>query len=305
MWRIISADGLDVDGNVTVEGYTTLAAMTCNGQADFNTLTTIGGISAESIIVTGNPGTLNAGNSLLWGTLQVDGFTQLANADIAGYVTVGGNVGASTLTVDGTATIGNAVLNGYTYIGNDGNQTPSGPGNTYGALGSNMTNSNGELDFVNLGFSEAVPSATAFDWYIMRSGVQSLLMRMLTTGSLLVTGLLNATAGITTTTLTATSQSTLANVSCQNLNVSGTITGAVQSNMEILYFNLQGSAGSVSQAMALLHNTTNTTNYSVFPSVYYGFSGSGGTYNASDTSSALNQIVITNRTSSSFHWTVD
>ncbi len=74
--------------------------------------------------------------------------------------------------------------------------------------------------------------------------------------------------------------------------------------MEISYYKLQGNANTVTQTMTLAKNTTATTNYSVFPSLYYGFSGSGGTYDANGTSDAMNPIVITTRTASSFSWTV-
>ncbi len=76
-----------------------------------------------------------------------------------------------------------------------------------------MTNGSGEVDFVNTGYQVSTPTLTAFDWYIMTSSVaKQLLMRLYHDGSLLVNGLLNATAGLTTTTLTATGVSTLANV---------------------------------------------------------------------------------------------
>lgn len=71
-------------------------------------------------------------------------------------------------------------------------------------------------------------------------------------------------------------------------------------SFEIQYFNLVGNAANVTQAINLSSNITNTLNYAVFPSVYYGFSGSGGTYNATNTSGALNTIVISNITSSQF-----
>jgi len=44
------------------------------------------------------------------------------------------------------------------------------------------------------------------------------------------------------------------------------------------------------------------TNYAVFSSIYYGYSGSGGTYNASGSSSAINTMVITDITTTSFSW---
>jgi hypothetical protein len=69
---------------------------------------------------------------------------------------------------------------------------------------------------------------------------------------------------------------------------------------EILTVQVQGNAGAVSGTMTLTGNTAGTNRYSVFPSIYYGFTGSAGTYNAQETSSAIKQIVITNITATDF-----
>jgi len=45
-----------------------------------------------------------------------------------------------------------------------------------------------------------------------------------------------------------------------------------------------------------------TTNYAVFPTIYYGYSGSGGTCNAADSSTAMKPIVITSITSTGFSY---
>jgi hypothetical protein len=70
--------------------------------------------------------------------------------------------------------------------------------------------------------------------------------------------------------------------------------------MEIVYYNLKGNAGDVQETMPIYHNATSTTNYSVFPSIYYNYSGSGGTYDQFQTSSAIQNIVIGTRASNSF-----
>jgi len=130
---------------------------------------------------------------------------------------------------------------------------------------------------------------------------------------------LTVTSGTTSDTLHVTGHSTLADVgatsiSCTgdsqlqtctvkgDLHVDGEIYGASQSNMEVLYYNLMGNGNSATETMTLHHNSANNTNYVVFPSIYYGYSGSGGTYNAQDSSSSLNKFVITNPTASSFSW---
>jgi len=72
--------------------------------------------------------------------------------------------------------------------------------------------------------------------------------------------------------------------------------------MEILWFNIIGNASAVSETMILQNNITATSNYSVFPSFYYGYTGSGGTYNIGQTCNALSQVMITGRTSTEFSW---
>ena len=52
-------------------------------------------------------------------------------------------------------------------------------------------------------------------------------------------------------------------------------------------------------------NLLNTKKYVVLPTVYYGYSGSGGTYNAKNTSGALHPIVISNITYSQFTWNLE
>jgi len=87
-----------------------------------------------------------------------------------------------------------------------------------------------------------------------------------------------------------------------DLTVLGTLSANINSSMEIVYFNMTGNAGTVTQTMTLSNNIEATTDYSVFPSFYYGFTGSGGTYDITATSSSVNQIMITNRQAGSFEW---
>jgi hypothetical protein len=92
-----------------------------------------------------------------------------------------------------------------------------------------------------------------------------------------------------------------------NLNVSGVISSSNDVNetqMEVLTYQLTGNANTVYSTMALTNNGTETTNYVVLPSIYYGYTGSSGTYNAQDSSGALGQIIISNITESSFDWYV-
>lgn len=189
---------------------------------------------------------------------------------------------------------------GYMYFNNTGVANPIDYGSQYfGAVGANFTGNNAEMDFINLGYQASNLSASAFDWYLMTSATaKNLLMRLYNSGGLLVSGLLNASGGLTTTNISASS----ATIS-GNLTVNGQIIGSTQSNMEVLQYNLSGNAGSATVTMPLQYNTTNTTNYIVIPTIYYGYGGSGGTYHAMNSSINLEYaIVISNRTSSSFVW---
>ena len=54
-------------------------------------------------------------------------------------------------------------------------------------------------------------------------------------------------------------------------------------NMEVLFFHLTGTVQQSTATMLLANNINGTTNYAVFPSLYYGFaSGSGTTYGVYD-----------------------
>lgn len=92
-----------------------------------------------------------------------------------------------------------------------------------------------------------------------------------------------------------------------NLTVNGLINGQStnQTSLEIQYFQLTGNATSVSDTINL-SNGNGTTNYAVFPSVYYGYGGSGGTYNLNDSCATMaNEIIISNRTAGSFNFNVN
>lgn len=344
-------NNLSASGNSVVNDLEVTGALTFTNPPTFTNLTTteltVSGVSANALTIANEldlvANIIAAGTTV---TPQQLGYVSGATSNLQTQISALAPINNPTFT--GTTTSASAVVNGYTYFGNDGSHIPSGPGNTYGVLGSNMTNSNGELDFVNLGFSQAIPNASAFDWYIMKTGVETLLMRMYTTGELLVNGLLNATGGITTTALTATGSTTLSTSTVNGdltvngdeiisgyLNVGGTlgvtgtttlaavntgamtvtgalhVTGAITSdtsttfsNMEVLFWQVTGN-GTAVQAMALKHNTANNTDYAVFATIYDGYTGgSSGTYNNAGTSTALGQVIISLRTSSSFTFTL-
>jgi hypothetical protein len=219
-----------------------------------------------------------------------------------------GKISANNPVFTGTVILPTTEAKGYTYYGNDGATQPTYNLTNYcGAIGANMTGGNAEMDFVNTGFNHANLNDAAFDWYILTSTTtKALLMSLYNSGGLLISGLLNAVGGITTTTLTATGLSTLESVKINgNLTVTGNITSATPGEMEIVYYNLKGNAGNVQETMTIYHNATLTTDYSVFPSIYYNYSGSSGTYDIFQTSSAIQNIVIGTRASNSFSFALN
>lgn len=293
-------DNLDVTGatqlnDLIVSGDTSLKDLSVSGDTILNTLVIGGNISANSEIIT--PVELG----------YVSGLTSNLQAQLNDKADL------DSPSFSGTVVMPTTQSSGYTYFHNVSPTLPSlTASNYFGAIGANMTGGWGELDFINLGYQETYTDRSAFDWYMMTSATtEALLMRLYHNGELWVSGVLNAVGGVTTSTLTATGHSQLADVASNtltvtgDLHVSGNIYGATQDNMEIISFHLTGNASSTSEAATLLHNTTGTTNYMVFPSFYYGYTGSSGTYNATSSSGALNPIIIENRTSSSFHWTLE
>jgi|694.fasta_scaffold12702_4 hypothetical protein len=85
---------------------------------------------------------------------------------------------------------------------------------------------------------------------------------------------------------------------------STTTSALVAPNFEFQTVQLLGNAGTVSAVITLASNINATTNYTVMPSIYYGFTGSGGTYNAVETSAAVGQIVISGITSTQFTYNI-
>lgn len=71
-------------------------------------------------------------------------------------------------------------------------------------------------------------------------------------------------------------------------------------SFEFQSVRITGNAGSVSGNIILSKNITATSNYAVFPTIYYGYTGSGGTYDALGTSGTMNPIVISAITSTQF-----
>jgi hypothetical protein len=119
-----------------------------------------------------------------------------------------------------------------------------------------------------------------------------------------------------TTTITGNLNTT--NLNTTNLNFTGSINnvitpfelaqlnGITQNINDVInqipkflfrHVRIVGSGSSIS---GLIYIPEFSVNYAVFPSYYYGFTGSGGTYNAIDSSSALKQIIISNILPGSF-----
>lgn len=89
-----------------------------------------------------------------------------------------------------------------------------------------------------------------------------------------------------------------------DLYVSGNIysngsTTPASSNMEMITYSLTGNYPQTMETLPLAQNTTGTIDYAVFTSVYYGYSGSGGTYNAIE-SASISGVVISDRSESGF-----
>lgn len=101
--------------------------------------------------------------------------------------------------------------------------------------------------------------------------------------------------------LVVNTNTTMNDATVTDLTVTGKLTaGSNALPMEILYVNITGNASAVNETITLGNNTTGTLDYSVFPSFYYGYSGSGGTYDIGASCNAVSQIMITNRTTTNF-----
>lgn len=349
----LSIPNLDVSGdtslnNLEVSGDTQLNDLTVDGDTQLNDLTVDGDTQLNDLEVNGSTNLLGltsavdlqvASNLTCEGELDVNGNVKANNTIITpqqlSYVSgatsniqtqLNGKAGTANPTFTGVTSTATSESTGFAYFGNDGTALPTfNSSNRYGGIGANMTGGHGEMDFVNTGYDATNTTLSAFDWYMMTSAsAHTMLMRLYHSGELWISGLLNAVGGITTSTLTATGHSQLADVSLNNMAITGNlnvtgqitngtpgtdpvymITSATPGNIEILYYNLTGNTGSPNVTMQLAQNYANTTNYAVFPSFYYNYSGSSGTYNINGTSGTLTELIWSNRTASSFTWTLN
>ena len=277
--------------DLVVEGDTKLNTLEVTGDTNLNALDVQGATDLNTLAVTGNTilNVLNVTGKTVLAELDVQGDTSLNNVSVAGTTSLQAlnSVGPVNFSDPVFNTEYLTVYKELSVVGdilaNSETITPA----ELGYLSNLIGNIQGQLDS-KVETNNAVFTGTT------------------TLPTTKATGLLNATHGITTTTLNATGASQLSSLNVNgNLTVTGNITSSSPSNMEILYFQLRGSANNVIETMTLAHNVTATTNYSVFPNIYYGFSGSSGTYDSLSTSSAINNIVIGARTDSSFNWSIN
>lgn len=92
-----------------------------------------------------------------------------------------------------------------------------------------------------------------------------------------------------------------------NIHCSGTVSSSNSNNYtEFHYVSGGGDAQDFSGTITLNNGGQNSTNYAVFTSIYDNLpQGSGGTYNSSQTSSALHQVIIQTITKTSFQFIIN
>jgi hypothetical protein len=92
--------------------------------------------------------------------------------------------------------------------------------------------------------------------------------------------------------------------------LNGTATNALQATNQangvaipaMYFFYAHITGGGSSESGTFTFTALPDTNYAVFSSIYYGYTGSSGTYNATNSSSAINTMIINSITTSSFSW---
>lgn len=306
---------LTVLGDLIVDGATALMSLDVAGQTDLDTVYVSGIASLNELTVSNNTilNTVNANGNIVANSETVTpaqlGYVSGATSNLQTQINAKANI--TNPTFNGTVTLPATQNLGYMYFNNTGtSQVMDYKTEYFGAIGTNATGGDAEMDFFNVGFNASDLALSAFDWYLLTSETtKTLLARMYNSGNMMIKGLLTA-SGISTTTLTASGQSQLANVTSNNLtvngnlNVTGQITGNMQTNMEVVQVNVTGNQTQAGGTLPLAYNTTGTTNYVVIPSIYYGYHGSSGTYDVADSSGALQNVIINTRTSSGFSWVV-
>jgi hypothetical protein len=273
--NILNATGVStLSGTLGVTGASTMSTLTTSGLATLHQLDVQTHTQLADVAVTSSTNT---------GTMSVTGASTLA-----GTLGVTGASTMSTLTTSGLATLHQLDVQTHTQLADVAvtSSTNTGTMSVTGAstMSTLTTSGLGTLNALTVtGHSQLADTAAT---------------NLSTTGTLTVAG-------------TATTHDIIANNVTVNgdLHVSGVIYDSgtpTSSNMEILYFQVKGTASSVTQAITLKLNSSSTTNYSVFPSIYDGYTGgSSGTYTTTMTSGAIKSIVITNRTAANFTFTME
>jgi hypothetical protein len=92
--------------------------------------------------------------------------------------------------------------------------------------------------------------------------------------------------------------------------LNGTASNALQATNQangvaipaMYFFYADATGGGSTESGTFTFTALPDTDYGVFSSIYYGYSGSGGTYTASQSSGAISTMIIYNITTTSFSW---
>ena len=315
--------------NLDVSNATNLNILTATGATNLNSLTATGATNLINLTATGSTSlnTLSTSGSASVNSLNVVGTSTLTNTNITGSTSLTDNV--AEITTYDNIVVGQDLSPSVLKL-NDTNTTYSGGSRSLmieleraGVNSQNWTSQAG----IAMGNYTTTDDGTALDFdlsYLASSGsggnfwdfvkVLSLWSISTTEGrvgvnnpspqyNLDVIGTANASGNLTIgADITASG-----NVSCNDINCGditcNSINGVVpQNNMtisEVVFASITGNASSYSGTIGIT-NPTGANNYSVYPSVYYGSTGSSGTYDASGTAEAIQYIITANRQINNF-----
>ena len=314
----IQCNALNTSGTANIGGNLDVSGSLECAQFQPSSITTTGNVQCNTV----NAAVLNAsGTATVQGDFLCDSVITASEVKAQSYLT------CQTLSASGTASIGSNATVGGT-LGVTGNVTcaqlqPSSI-TTSGNVQCNAMNAttgtiSGNLScYDTINAADITASGSVSCASLTVTGSNTTTINSVYTTTLNVTGNSNVVgASNFNGSMTVNNEIACTSIYADNPNCTSTFAGPLVANngvyingintptFEILYVNVSGNASTASGTLALKQNKTYTTVYSVFPSVYYGFSGSSGTYSAMSTSSSINNIIISNITADSFVWNLE
>ena len=301
--------------NVTGSNNTAVGsnALENSTNSSFNTAVGAGSMTAN---VSGS-GNVAVGTGSLYSNIQSNmntavGVSSLKNSTGSNNTGVGANASLSTTSGNNNVSLGansmykNTDGSNNTSVGyNASNSNIHGSNNTSLGYLAGYNDTGSQNTFIGaLADSSAagITNSTAIGYNAKVSGSHQVVLGT-SSEEVVIPGTLNV-AGVTT--FTGIPSAPTAPYGTNNSQVATTafVQSALNTTPVVYFYYAQctGTGSGQHSGQIILNNGMNSTNYAVFTSIYYGYTGSGGTYDALGSSSAIRTVIVYDITETQFLW---